>query len=135
MGEGSSDWEGVRWYNDGAGTDGSGGYSGSYYWLLPSSLANDKINDATDNERDNSDFMGIYDTVDGIITIIRETTRDEQTLADGSVTRIEKGRTLSGWYWNASGGTDSFEFTLEGAHQVLLALTAGAIGAMGLLAF
>ena len=55
MGNGSSDWEGVRWYYDDATYDSST----AVYELLPCSLENANISVPDDYERDNSDFTGV----------------------------------------------------------------------------
>ena len=67
MGNGSSDWEGVRWYYD------TLAYSSAdtYYKLLPCSIANSNLSSIDDYERDNSDFTGFIQPTTGYITILR----------------------------------------------------------------
>ena len=129
MGNGSSDWEGVRWYYD------TGAYTFTNYWLKPSSIANSNLSAPDDYERDNSDFTGYINPTTGYLTILRQTENDEQTNDDESIVRIEKGRILQGYYWDAQSARQGFEITLEGAYKSVVALTAGAIATMGLLTF
>ena len=68
--------------------------------MFPSSLENSKLSSPDEYERDNSTFEGEYDTTNYYITIMRKTEPEEQTEDDGSVTRIERGRVLDGYYWN-----------------------------------
>lgn len=79
--------------------------------------------------RNNSDFEGIFDFTASNnrveIELIRETLKTEQTNDDGSVVRIEAGRSLSGTYFDQDGSPTSFEITLENA--VSLAGVAGAM--------
>lgn len=104
MGDSSSDWEGVRWRNDGAEAS---GYT-DVYKLDASSLDNSNLAQPTGNEQDNSTFEGTYDCGNNIVTIIRETTRDEQDTDDGSVVRIEAGRVLQAIYWDADASRQEF---------------------------
>lgn len=131
MGNGSSDWTGVRWYNDGA--SGSG-YTGTYE-LQKSSIENSKISNLTGNEGDNSTFEGTYDCDNNIVQILRLIERDEQTNDDETIIRIERGRVLDAIYWDQAGSRIEFEITLEGAYKSLIALTAGAIASLSLIAF
>ena len=108
MGDGSSDWSGVRWYNDGTG-DASTGFTGaaadggnSVFSLQPSSILNSQISTPDGNERDNSTFEGYYDCTNNNVVIIRETERDEQTTTDESIIRIERARVLDAIYWDSS---------------------------------
>ena len=133
MGNGSSDWEGVRWYNDGTG-DPTTGFSGVYS-LQQSSLSNSNTSNPSGNERDNSTFEGYYDCDNNEVTIIRETERDEQTNTDETVIRIEKARVLDAIYWDAGNNRQTFEITLEGGYKSFVALSAAAIATMGLLTF
>lgn len=127
MGNVSSDWTGVRWFNDGFGpyTD--------IYDLQPSSLTNDNISAPTGNESNNSSFYGQYDAANNEVTIVREILRTEQDTDDESILRIENGRTLEGNYWDNTATKKSFEIEIQGATSVVLA-TATLIGA-SLLAF
>lgn len=71
MGNGSSDWEGVRWYYD------TGAYATDYYELLPCSVANSDLSSVDTEERDNSDFTGYINPTTGYLTIFRQTLDDE----------------------------------------------------------
>ena len=69
--------------------------------------------------RNNSDFEGVFSFINTgslvKISLLRETLKEEQTDDDGSVVRIEAGRSLSGTYYTNSGSAVNFEVTLEGA--------------------
>lgn len=67
--------------------------------------------------RNNSDFEGTlaYSGDDVVIELLRETEKSEQTDDDGSVVRIEAGRSLSGTYYSSTGSAVNFEVTLTNA--------------------
>ena len=75
MGNGSSDWEGVRWEYDTLDYDTT--TSAPVYELLPCSLENGNISNPVGNERDNSDFTGVIEPTNGLITIMRQTLDSE----------------------------------------------------------
>lgn len=131
MGDGSSDWEGVRWYNDGSE---AAGFTGVFS-LQPSSLSNSNTSNPSGNERDNSTFEGYYDCDNNQVTIIRETERDEQTNTDETIIRIEAARVLDAIYWDSGNNRQTFEITIEGGYKSVVALSAAAIATMGLLTF
>ena len=129
MGNGSSDWSGVRWPVEGSG-------AGLIYALQPSSSDNSGYSSISTKEKDNSTFVGEIDTQNDLVTITRLIERDEQTNADESIVRIENARVLKAKYWQPDAQIVDFEITLQGAYSGLVSLTAFALTAtVGLLSF
>ena len=56
--------------------------------------------------------------------VLRKIEREEQTLDDGSIVRIEEGRLLKATYYSGGGDAKNFQLTLQGAVSSL----AGAAG-------
>ena len=117
MGDTQSEWTGVQ-YNIDSDLSTTAGYE-----LSPLSVTNDVKTRGRDqiltDGRNNSDFSGYFnfDSNDNSIEIqvIRETLKDEQTTDDNSIIRIERGRSLSGTHFTASGTAVNFEVTLASA--------------------
>ena len=129
MGNGSSNWTGVRWANDQTAS------SPGIYALNQSSLQNDKLSSVNESEKDNSTFYGEIDCGNNEITILRLIERDEQTNTDESIIRIEKGRVLSGKYWDLTSSMVDFEITLQGAVSGLVMAASALTASVTLLSF
>ena len=94
------------------------------------------------NARDNSTFLGIltFDYSSGsappskcIVKIQRLIERTEQTEDDGSIERIETGRSLKGTYYQKDGTGISFTVELTGAMNSLAAAAGVALASTALL--
>lgn len=86
---------------------------------------NTSINDSA---RDNSTFKGKITFINGDsgniercnVVIVRLIERDEQTEDDGSIQRIENGRSLKGTYYQKDGTGINFTVELQGAINSLV---------------
>jgi hypothetical protein len=117
MGSTSSDWSGVRWYDDGLAV-----YTNKIFTLAPSSCDNSKLSSIATNEGDNSTFYGEIDFNSNEVTILRLIEEDEQTNEDESVIRFEAGRQeLKAMYWDKDGGQNPFNIELQGASYISVA--------------
>ena len=93
------------------------------------------------NARDNSTFLGklTFDYSSGtppskcIVEIQRLIERTEQTEDDGSIERIENGRSLKGTYYQKDGTGISFTTELTGAMNSLAAAAGVALASTALL--
>ena len=127
MGNTLSDWTGVT-----IKTTTSSNYMAQEYDLYQISMTNSiktggntSINDSA---RDNSTFKGKITFLNGDsgsiercnVVIVRLIERDEQTEDDGSIQRIENGRSLKGTYYQKDGTGINFTVELQGAINSLV---------------
>ena len=112
--------------------------SGNYYWLEPISVTNTVKPSGgaaiIADSRDNSEFEGYIEfspigstPTASKVYIRRVTEPDEQTEDDGSVVRIEKGRTLKATYYQSGGQDINFEVELTGAVGSFVSVAAFAL--------
>ena len=121
MGDTSSDWNGVSWEATAAVA------AGSYEPLTSVSASNtDFVAATTANYGSDSMFWGqinYSDSTDAWVEIIRQTPRSEQTLTDGSVTRIELDRSLIMCFVDGDDDYVYETFTLTSAFSTMSSVT------------
>ena len=128
MGNTLSDWTGVTIKTTTSSTYTAGDEYDLDQISMTNSIKTGGNTSINDSARDNSTFKGKITFINGDsgniercnVVIVRLIERDEQTEDDGSIQRIENGRSLKGTYYQKDGTGINFTVELQGAINSLV---------------